>query len=196
MDWSCCLWRSSSEMTANEPSAAVPVARGDLMGVLGVDLFFWREWSSSIVFAFIGVALSSWHTNVSLLLLFVWILGSPFRPVLLALLVKLNSPFSAISSVSLSLYIYRTRHMHTHSVRIKLITLVCCEIRKRLRNTIHEKLQKRKWNLKTRIRMNEQNFLVLCWDIFIYLGQRTFASYRQGRRGKLNLGYLTMVLEF
>lgn len=84
MDWSCCFWRSSSVLGEK----GVP----GWMGVVGADFFFWREWSSSIVWAFTVGPLSSWQT--SFLFFWVRILGSPLRPLLL--LLKLNSPFSAI----------------------------------------------------------------------------------------------------
>lgn len=87
IDCSCCFWRSSSEMAAKAP--CVP-----LMGVVGCDdFFFWSEWSSSMVFAFIGVPLSSWQTS-DVASWWVWIFGSPWRP-MLPVLVKRNPPFSA-----------------------------------------------------------------------------------------------------
>lgn len=54
MDCSCCFWRSSSERVAKAPW--IP-----LLGVEGADLFLWREWSSSIVWAFTVGALISWQ---------------------------------------------------------------------------------------------------------------------------------------
>lgn len=114
MDWSCCFWRSSSEMMAKEGWSVDVVA---LMGVFGVDLFFCREWSSSMVWAFTGVAQSSWHTSSESLWL-VWIIGSPRRPPpapLLAvapLLVKLkfdDDPFSCVVFVFSSIAKWWTR---------------------------------------------------------------------------------------
>ncbi|KAG6518444.1 hypothetical protein ZIOFF_021919 [Zingiber officinale] len=57
MDWSWSFWRSSSEMVAK---AALPCCAPSLMGVVSADLFFCRECSSSMVFAFTNSALSSW----------------------------------------------------------------------------------------------------------------------------------------
>lgn len=56
MDWSCCLWRSSSE-AAMKACCCVW-----WMGVVGKDRrFFCKEWSSLMVCAFTGAALSSWQ---------------------------------------------------------------------------------------------------------------------------------------
>lgn len=85
MDWSCCFCRSSSEMAAKAPS--VP-----LIGVVGADLFCWRECNSSIVWAFTVGTLSSWQISLSFFW-FVCIFASPFLPFAPAL-AKLNSPFS------------------------------------------------------------------------------------------------------
>lgn len=72
MDWSCCFWRASSDIGAKAPCAP-------LIGVVGADLFFWREWSSSIVWALTGGVLSSWHTSQLLVwFLGIWIFGSPW----------------------------------------------------------------------------------------------------------------------
>ena len=54
IDWSCCLWRSSSERT-EKAEGEEPV------GVVGVDRFFCRLWSSSMVWALIGDELPSWQ---------------------------------------------------------------------------------------------------------------------------------------
>jgi len=111
MDWSCCFWRSSSEIALKAPWAP-------LMGVVGADFFLCREWSSSIVLAFTGVPLSSWHTSFAFLLWScVWILGSPFRPVLLGvLLAKLNSPLSG-ALLSIFFFFYM-RSAKSHSFKI------------------------------------------------------------------------------
>ncbi|KAG6506613.1 hypothetical protein ZIOFF_031940 [Zingiber officinale] len=75
--WSWSFWRSSSEMVAK---AALPCCAPSLMGVVGADLFFCRECSSSMVFAFTGGALSSWQIPFSSFSLpCVWIFGSPLE---------------------------------------------------------------------------------------------------------------------
>ncbi|KAG6503214.1 hypothetical protein ZIOFF_035525 [Zingiber officinale] len=77
--WSWSFWRSSSEMVAK---AALPCCAPSLMGVVGADLFFCRECSSSMVFAFTGGALSSWQIPFSgFSLPCVWIFGSPLENV-------------------------------------------------------------------------------------------------------------------
>jgi hypothetical protein len=60
MDWSCCFWRCSSVSAAAKAEAAP-----SLMGVVGADLFFCRECSSSMFCARTGAELSSWHTPLS-----------------------------------------------------------------------------------------------------------------------------------
>lgn len=57
IDWSWIFWRSSSEK-------AVPLW---LIGVVGAERFFCKEWSSSSVVAFTVGPLSSWHMSLSLL---------------------------------------------------------------------------------------------------------------------------------
>lgn len=125
MDWSCCFCRASSERGEKEPW--VP-----LMGVFGADLFFWSEWSSSIVWALTGGVLSSWHIALCFFCeAAVWIFASPFLAVPFP---KLNSPlpFAAISHDSslrirdgLSEYVYNTRSLKNQAkFQKKQITLI------------------------------------------------------------------------
>ena len=86
-----------------------------LIGVVGADFFFCSEWSSSMVWAFTGGALSSWQIPVCFLC--VWILARPFRAVPFP---KLNSPFPCplpFPAISLSTLPYPQNKITTIIIR-------------------------------------------------------------------------------